>query len=190
VTLRRQLEAAQTVIADLGVHETTLLAAAAGVIGALQSRRKLLTCGNGGSAAEAQHLATELTGRFRSDRASLPAITLGGDLSLMSCIANDFHWDEVFARPLDALGQAGDVLVCLSSSGQSSNIVRVLERARTKGIASLALLGKGGGAARGLATWEIIVDSNDTARVQEAHLILIHWLCDQIEKRFGVNNEP
>jgi D-sedoheptulose 7-phosphate isomerase len=99
----------------------------------------------------------------------------------MSCIANDFEWHDVFARPLRALGAEGDVLVCFSTSGQPENVVRALAAAGELGIRSLALLGKGGGRARGRATWEIVIDSDDTARIQEAHQFVVHWLCDQVE---------
>ena len=183
-TLDAQIAAAQATLAGLTRHAAMLEAAAGGIVGALRAGRKILACGNGGSAAEAQHLATELVGRYLSNRRSLPAVFLGGDAGMMSCIGNDFAFDDVFARPLSSLGAPGDVLVGLSTSGRPHNVVRALELARERGIASLALLGRDGGAARGLATWEVIVESSDTARVQEAHQFVLHWLCDQIEDAF------
>lgn len=147
----------------------------------LRRSNKLITCGNGGSAAEAQHLTTELVGRYQGNRISLPAVSLTSDGTLMSCIGNDFGWDQVFVRQLEGLARPGDLLVCLSSSGQSRDLVTVLEAARVRGIESIALLGKGGGACRGLATIDVIVPSDRTASVQEAHLFLIHHFCERIE---------
>lgn len=154
------------------------------ILDTLKRGNKLIACGNGGSAAEAQHLTTELVGRYQSNRASLPAVALTGDGTLMSCIANDFGWEQVFVRQFEGLAREGDLLVCLSSSGQSRDLVTVLETARSRGIKSLALLGKGGGACRGLATVEIIVPSDRTASIQEAHLFLIHHFCERIEAAF------
>lgn len=154
------------------------------ILKTLQRGNKIITCGNGGSAAEAQHLMTELVGRYRENRVSLPAVALTSDGTLMSCIGNDFGWDQVFVRQLEGLAQPGDLLVCLSSSGQSNDLVAVLETARDRGIESLSLLGKGGGTCKGLATVEIIIPSDQTASVQEAHLFLIHHFCERIEDAF------
>jgi len=183
-TLEQQIRAAQETLGGLAAHAEVLERAAGAIVAALRAGGKLLTCGNGGSAAEAQHLVTELVGRYLSNRRSLPAIFLGGDAGTMSCIGNDFAFDDVFARPLSSLGAPGDVLVCLTTSGEPENIVRALELARQRSIDSLALLGKGGGRARGQATWEVVVDSADTARIQEAHQLILHWLCDRIEEAF------
>lgn len=182
--LAQQVADAQRVLGTLGQHRTTLEAAATGVIAALKKGKKLLVCGNGGSAAEAQHFVTELVGRYDTNRVSLPAVYLGGDASMITCIANDFSFDDIFSRPLQGLSAPGDVLVCFTTSGNSPNVLRALEAARSLKLESLALLGKGGGKAKGLATWEIIIDSKSTARVQEAHLLLLHWLCEQIEPVF------
>jgi D-sedoheptulose 7-phosphate isomerase len=154
------------------------------ILKALQRGNKLITCGNGGSAAEAQHLITELVGRYKGNRVSLPAVAMTSDGILMSCIGNDYGWDKVFVRQLEGLAQPGDLLVCLSSSGQSGDLVTVLETAKGKGIESLALLGKGGGACKGLATVEVIVPSDQTPSIQEAHLFLIHHFCERIEEAF------
>lgn len=162
----------------------TLDAVAEGVVTCLRSGGSLLTCGNGGSAAQARHLVTELLGRFRSDRRSLPATFLGGDASLLTCIANDFGWDHTFARPLSGLGRAGDVLVAFSTSGDSGNVVRALEVARELGLRSFALLGKTGGRCKGLATWELVVPSDSTPRIQEIHLVVLHYLCEAIEAAY------
>jgi D-sedoheptulose 7-phosphate isomerase len=183
-SLEKQIAAAQSNFAGLVRHAAMLDAAATGIVGALRAGRKVLACGNGGSAAEAQHLVTELVGRYLSNRRSLPAVFLGGDGGMMSCIGNDFSFDDVFARPLSSLGAPGDVLVCFTTSGQPANVLRALELSRETGLSSLALLGKDGGRARGQATWEVIVESSDTARIQEAHQFILHWLCDRIEEAF------
>ena len=183
-TLEQQIRAAQETLGGLAAHAEILERAAGAIVAALRAGGKLLTCGNGGSAAEAQHLVTELVGRYLSNRRSLPAVFLGGDAGTMSCIGNDFAFDDVFARPLSSLGAPGDVLVCLTTSGEPENIVRALELARQRSIDSLALLGRTGGRARGQATWEVVVDSADTARIQEAHQLILHWLCDRIEEAF------
>ncbi|HEY8142243.1 MAG TPA: hypothetical protein VIG06_06215 [Kofleriaceae bacterium] len=115
------------------------------------------------------------------------AIFLGGDAGMMSCIGNDFSFDDVFARPLSSLGAPGDVLVCFTTSGDPENVLRALEVARQRSIDSLALLGKGGGRAGGLATWDVVVESVDTARIQEAHQFILHWICDRIEEAFPVS---
>ena len=183
-TLDDQIRAAQATLGGLVAHRDVLGRAAAAIVAALRAGGKLLACGNGGSAAEAQHLVTELVGRYLSNRRSLPAVFLGGDAGMMSCVANDFSFEDVFARPLSSLGAPGDVLVCFTTSGNPENVLRALEVARQRSIDSLALLGKGGGRARGLATWEVVVDSADTARIQEAHQFILHWICDRLEEAF------
>lgn len=154
------------------------------LVNVLRENNKILTCGNGGSAAEAQHFSTELVGRFRSNRRSLPALSLNADGSALTCIANDFGSEFVFSRQLEGLAQPGDALVVFSSSGNSKNIVQVLKTARDLPQTSLALLGKGGGSCQGLADRELIVPASSTAVVQEIHLLLIHYFCEAIEKAF------
>jgi D-sedoheptulose 7-phosphate isomerase len=150
---------------------------------ALREGRTLLTCGNGGSATDAFHLAQELVGIYRSKRRPpLPAICLNADVTAMTCIANDLGYAEVFARQLVALGKPGDVLVCFSTSGKSPNILRVLEVAREQGVISVALLGKDGGPARALADYALVVSSHNTARIQEAHTLLLHAICEAVEQ--------
>jgi D-sedoheptulose 7-phosphate isomerase len=150
---------------------------------ALYEGRTLFTCGNGGSATDAFHLAQELVGIYRSkQRPPLPAICLNADVTAMTCIANDLGYAEVFARQLVALGKPGDVLVCFSTSGKSPNILRVLETAREQGVISVALLGKEGGPARMLADYALVVASHNTARIQEAHTLLLHAICEAVEQ--------
>lgn len=147
---------------------------------ALSNGGKLLICGNGGSAAEAQRLAGELVGRYLHDRAPLPAIALNADSAVLTCIGNDYDYHEVFSRQVLALGRKGDVLVVFTTSGNSPNVLRALETARRMGIDSIAFLGRGG-SARELATCALNVPHSATARVQEAHQFLLHCLMDGIE---------
>jgi D-sedoheptulose 7-phosphate isomerase len=138
-------------------------------------------CGNGGSAAESSHLAAELIGRFKSNRKALPSISLSSDLSVITCIANDFGYEKVFSRQLSALAKKGDILIVLSTSGESKNIVEVLSLAKQIQIKSIAFLGNGGGQASKIADFSIIIDSSETARIQEMHLLLGHTLCEYAE---------
>jgi len=151
------------------------------VIQTLQAGGKLLTCGNGGSAADAMHLAEELVGRYSRTRRSLPAICLNADPTLLTCIANDFGFEVVFARQIEGLAGKNDLLIVFTSSGNSPNIVKALEAARQRGLSSVALLGKDGGAAKGKADLELIVAGQNTARIQEAHTLLLHALLDAVE---------
>ena len=183
--LREALDQMKLVAEASAGLDGQLQTAAGLLVDALASGGKVLACGNGGSAAEAQHFVTELVGRYKSNRRPLPAIWLGGDTGQMSCIANDFSPDDVFSRPLTAFASEADILLVLSTSGQSPNVVRCLERARELGIRSIALLGKGGGAAAPLATVSIVIPSTSTARIQELHLLMVHLLCDAIESRFA-----
>lgn len=159
--------------------------AAAMILGTLRSGGKILTCGNGGSAAEAGHLATELIGRYARNRMALPAIALSADSSALSCIGNDYGFEQVFARQVAGLGKTGDLLIVLSSSGNSANLLAALREARARGLESIALLGRGGGAARGHATCEIVVPGASGRSAQEVHLFLIHHFCEQIDAAFA-----
>lgn len=170
----------QDLIATLHSFEPLLPAVGAtadALAEALLGGRKVLTAGNGGSAADALHFAEELTGRFDRDRRALPALSLCADAVTLTCIANDFGFEAVFARQIESLGQAGDVLVIFSTSGNSANLVTALHAARLHRIRTIAVLGKGGGLSRGLADHEIVVPSNVTARIQEVHTLILHlWL--------------
>ncbi len=154
------------------------------ILATLKRDGKLLICGNGGSAAEAAHFATELVGRYARNRRSLPAIALSSDGSLVTCIGNDFGYEQVFARQIAGLAKPGDLVVVLTSSGNSANIVAALEEAQKLGVDSLALLGRGGGQAKGLATCELIMAGNSGAAAQETHLFLIHFFCEAIDAAF------
>lgn len=151
------------------------------VAGALQEGRKLLIFGNGGSAADAQHLAAELVGRFGPERAALPALALTVDTSILTAVANDYGFDEVFSRQLRALGQAGDVACALSTSGASPNVIRGLEAAQAIGMRTLALTGAKGGRVAAQAEVAVRVPSEATPRIQEAHATICHIICEAVE---------
>jgi len=152
----------------------------------LRAHGKLLACGNGGSAADSQHIASELTGRFIKERKPLAAIALTTDSSAVTCIGNDYGFEEVFARQLRALGRPGDALLVISTSGNSANVVRAAEAARDDGIRVVGLLGRDGGQLKALSDVAIVVPSAVTARIQEAHILIIHTLCGMIEQQLGL----
>ena len=156
------------------------------IANALGAGRKLLLCGNGGSAADSQHIAAELTGRFIQDRRPLAALALTTDTSALTCIANDYSFEDVFARQLAGLGAPGDCLIGISTSGQSRNVIKAVEVARGIGMPGIGLLGRDGGAPRALCDVAIIVPSPTTARIQEAHILIGHTLCGLIETALGL----
>jgi phosphoheptose isomerase len=150
----------------------------------LKNGGKLLVCGNGGSAADAADFATEFACRFVSDRRPYPALNLTACGSLLTAIGNDYGYDEVFARQVRAFGQKGDVFLAITTSGNSRNIVSAIAAANIAGLYTIALLGRDGGRARGLAGMELIVPSTITARIQEAHKFLLHVLCEIVEEKW------
>jgi D-sedoheptulose 7-phosphate isomerase len=147
----------------------------------LRDGGKILLCGNGGSAADCQHLAAEFTGRFQRERAPLAALALTTDTSALTCIANDYGFDQVFARQVLALGRPGDCLVGVSTSGRSPNVVRAIQAARGRGLSTIGLLGRDGGELAGLCDLAVVVPGTDTARIQEAHLFIEHAWCGLVE---------
>lgn len=159
------------------------------IVEALVNDKKVLACGNGGSAGDAQHFSSEMLNRFERERPALPAIALTTDTSTLTSIANDYHFDEVFAKQIRALGQAGDVLLVYSTSGNSANIIKAVHVAHEKGMPVVALTGKDGGALAATlneADIEVRVPSDSTARIQEVHLLISHCLCDLIDHQlFG-----
>jgi len=186
VSIQAQLDASCSVIQSLGAQAGLIERIAARVRDAVMQGQLLLTCGNGGSATDAQHLAEELIGRYRSNRRPLPAVALTADSAALTCIANDFGYEYVFARQVEALARPGDLLLCFSTSGGSPSILAALRMARARGADSIALLGKDGGAARDLADLALVVASDDTARIQEAHLQILHYICEVIEQAVSV----
>ena len=155
------------------------------MVARLKQGNKILSCGNGGSAADAQHLSAELLCRFEMERPSLPAIALTTDSSTLTAISNDYHYDQIFAKQLSSLGNRGDVLVAISTSGNSGNVVEAIKMAKQREVAVVAMTGRDGGAMAKLLSGddvEIRVPSDVTARIQEVHLLSIHCFCDQIDK--------
>ncbi|HEU4551941.1 MAG TPA: glycosyltransferase [Chitinophaga sp.] len=162
-----------------------LQAAARQLYRCLLQGKKILVCGNGGSAAQSQHFAAELVGRFEiPERAAMPAIALTADTAVLTAWANDYSYDQVFARQVQALGRKGDVLLCLSTSGHSPNVLLAMEAAQQQQMTCIALLGKDGGPAADYADISLIVPSGNTARIQEMHMHLLHMLCTLVERRF------
>src|SRR3954447_16162942 len=151
------------------------------MIRAIRGGKKILWCGNGGSAADSQHLAAELVGRFRRERRGWASIALTTDTSILTAIANDYGYDAVFARQVEALCQPGDLLVGISTSGNSPNVCRAVECARSLGAFTAGMTGQGGGQLASLTDACLRVPSNDTARVQECHTVFGHMLCDRVE---------
>ena len=160
--------------------------AAQRIADALSSGGKVMFCGNGGSAADSQHLAAEFTGRFVDDRRPLAALALSTDSSALTCIANDYAFDQVFERQLRALGRAGDVLVAISTSGRSPNVLRAATAARELGLSVVGLLGRDGGTLKPLCDVPLVVPSDTTARIQEAHIFIGHTLCALVERTLGL----
>jgi phosphoheptose isomerase len=155
------------------------------IVQALLSGGKVLTCGNGGSATDASHMAEELVGRYKGERRSLPAVSLAADPALITCIANDFGYDCIFSRQIEGLAQPGDVVISFSTSGNSPNTLNALKAARQIGLISVAVLGKRGGLMAGKADHEVIVPSNTTARIQEVHTLILHSWLELIEAGFA-----
>ena len=181
--LRDAIEAATETLRALSGLEPQMAQAADVIDQCLHAGNKLLVCGNGGSAADASHLATELVVRFAKDRRALPAICLTGDSGILTAAGNDYGFDEIFARQVAAFGIAGDVLLCLTTSGKSKNLIRALEEAKARKLKTIAFLGRDGGSTSGIADIDLLVKSDSTARVQEAHQLLLHVLCEIIEDR-------
>lgn len=151
----------------------------------LRNGRTLFIAGNGGSAAEAQHFAAELVGRYKRERRGYPAIALTTDTSALTAIGNDYGFEKIFSRQLEALAHADDVFIGLSTSGNSKNILQAVETTRARNLFVINLLGKGGGQLRGLGDIDIVVPSNDTARIQELHLCILHDLCEKLDATFS-----
>jgi len=148
--------------------------------------KKTILAGNGGSAADAQHIAAELVGRYGFDRPSIPSLALTTDTSNLTAIGNDYGYDQVFSRQLEGMGQAGDIFIGISTSGNSLNIIKAFESAKKKGITTVALTGRDGGEMAKMADVALVVPSNSTPRIQESHILIGHIICDIIEKEtFG-----
>ena len=180
---RNSLAAARDTLAALEPLEAPLLRLADAVLAALVSGRKLMLCGNGGSSSDAAHIAAEFVCRFIGDRRPYPALALGVDGGLLTAIGNDYDFHDAFARQVRAFGQPGDVLIGISSSGKSRNILSAIEEAKRLGMVAAALLGRDGGFIKGAADIELIVPGDTTARIQEAQKFLLHVMCEIVEEK-------
>jgi phosphoheptose isomerase len=181
MSIRGSLNDSIAAIRSIFDLEDTVAAAANLLRETLLSGHKVLACGNGGSASDTAHFAAELACRFVADRRPYPAISLTGDGGLLTAIGNDYSYAELFARQVKAFGTPGDLLVALTTSGKSENIRRALEQAKELGLRSIALLGRDGGSCLGLADVELLVPEQVTARIQEAHKVIVHLLCELVE---------
>jgi len=180
-TLAQAIRASTSTIQSVANLEQSLGRAAAMIEQCLHNGNKLLVCGNGGSAADAADFCTEFACRFVEDRRPFPAMNLAQGGSLLTATANDYGFEEVFARQVRAFGRTGDLLIAISTSGKSKNIRRALEEARARKLKTIALLGRDGGSAVGLADVDLIVPGDSTARIQEAHKFILHVLCESVE---------
>ncbi|MBU1297982.1 MAG: D-sedoheptulose 7-phosphate isomerase [Bacteroidetes bacterium] len=164
-----------------------ILKAVDAIFNALNNKKKILLCGNGGSAADSQHIATELVIRMnKPNRPAVPAIALTTDTSMLTAGGNDIGFENIFSRQIEALGQTGDILIAISTSGKSENINRAINEAKKRGLTVIGFLGKDGGASKNLVDVPIIIPSNDTQRIQEGHITLAHIICGIIEEEmFG-----
>jgi len=184
--VQRSLEEHRELFSRLEALIPVVQNAAQLLVDTLNRGGKILFCGNGGSAADSQHLASELTGRFVNDRRPLAGLALTTDASALTCIANDYSFDEVFARQVTGLGRRGDCLVAISTSGNSRNVLRAAEAAREAEMSIIGLLGRDGGKLRPWCDIPIVVPSPTTARIQEAHSFIGHTLCALVEQGLGV----
>ena len=162
-----------------------LLEASKIAVETLRAGNKILLCGNGGSAADAQHIAAELTGRYKTERRGLPGIALTTDTSALTAIGNDYGYDRVFDRQVEALAQKGDLLIGISTSGNSINVINALKVAREMGCKTLGLTGRDGGAMNELCDINLVVPSNDTPRIQEMHILFAHTICQIIDNELS-----
>lgn len=177
MTFRDSLRELSSTLTSCEALEGAVQSVGDAIVKCLRQGGKLLTCGNGGSAADALHLAEELVGRYDGERRALPAVCLNADVTALTCIGNDYGYDRVFSRQVEALGRAGDILVGFSTSGNSPNVLSAFKRCREIGVITVFLGGKSGGSAKGTCDHEIIVPSRTTARIQEVHTFILHqWL--------------
>jgi D-sedoheptulose 7-phosphate isomerase len=177
----RTLQAAAAAHERMAADVSAIVAAAEAIAAALKSGRSVLVFGNGGSAADAQHFAAELVGRYEKERKAWPAVALTTDTSALTAIGNDYGFDRVFARQIEALGRNGDVAIAISTSGKSPNVLRGLEVANDRGLVTIALTGRGGDAGK-IARLHVRVDEERTARTQEVHATILHAICELVEQ--------
>ncbi len=186
--IQSNLEEHKEVLKQLNSVESTIEQVAKLLICSLKENKTIFWCGNGGSASDAQHLTGELIGRFKGHREPLKSISLNADTAVMTCIVNDYGYDHIFSRQIEALGTEGDILIGISTSGNSNNINNAFRMANEKKINTIGFLGKGGGEALGLVDHSILIPSQSTARIQEMHITVGHILCELIEEGLGINS--
>ena len=182
--IKSELEGHLATIKATFALEADIKKACETAVATLKSGGKILLCGNGGSAADAQHIAAELTGRYKTERGALAGIALTTDTSALTAIGNDYGYEFVFSRQLEALGREGDLLIAISTSGNSGNVIKALELARKIGIKTIGLSGRTGGAMNELCELNLVVPSNDTPRIQEMHIMIGHIICQAIDDAF------
>lgn len=180
--IEESIETKQQILQDDALLQT-IETIVAGMVATLQAGHRIYFCGNGGSAADAQHLAAEFSGRFYADRKALPAEALHCNTSYLTAVANDYSFDVIYARLVEGICQPGDVLVGLSTSGNSANIVKAFEAAKNKGVVTVGFTGLTGGLLKGLSDCLINVPSTDTPRIQESHIMIGHIICQLVEER-------
>ena len=181
--IKKQLQEHRALIELLEQDLAPLIAEMSSLISAaLANGNKLLVMGNGGSAADSQHFVAEIVGRFKLERRALPAIALSTDTSILTAIGNDYGFESIFSRQVEALAAAGDIVVGLSTSGNSPNVLKALNEAKSRGCLTIGLLGKDGGSIRSACDLALVVPTTDTPRIQEGHITIIHIVCDQVEK--------
>ena len=185
--VRRAFDEHLEVLANMGALENQIAKAGALCAEALEKNNRIYLCGNGGSAADAQHIAAELIGRFVSDRRALPAVALTTDTSAITAIGNDYGFDDVFSRQVAGLCREGDVLIAISTSGNSVNVLNAVHCARDCGTRVVGLSGKSGGELRNLCDVSLVVPSEVTARIQEMHILIGHLLCELVETHLGLD---
>lgn len=179
--IRQRIKDSSKTILNLSKEADKIASIAKVIASILKQDGKLLIFGNGGSAAQAQHIAAEFVVRFKKNRTALPAIALTTDTSILTATANDYSFEKIFTRQIEALAKTGDIAVALSTSGNSPNVIQAIEKAKQLNLKTIALLGKDGGKLKGEADHEIIVKSNDVARIQEAHITILHIIAEIVE---------
>lgn len=180
--IRERIEEHRKVLDQMGTQIPQLLKAAEICRGALEKGHKILLCGNGGSAADAQHIAAEFMGRYHEERISLPAVALTTDTSILTAVANDYDYSRIFARQIEGLGEEGDVFWGISTSGNSANVNEAALMAGRKGMKRLAFTGGEGGRLAGICETAVVVPSQTTARIQEMHILCAHMICESIDE--------
>lgn len=182
--ITRQLKDHNLVMSEIAATMQQQIADSVEIIAkAFKDGNKLLVMGNGGSAADSQHFVAEMVGRFKLERPALPAVALSTDSSILTCLGNDYGFDTIFSRQIEGLANAGDVVVGISTSGNSPNVFKALQLAHEKGGVTIGLLGKDGGIIKQCCNIALVAPSNDTPRIQESHITIIHIICDLVEKK-------